>query len=422
MEKTIKGYKKFLLFFISFWFIISFPTLSFASEKKSLEYWLNEYKKNPTNNLALFNIGVSYQLINNNILALKTYKKLISKGSPLTPIAYYYISQIYLEEGDAESARIAINKIDINKLPPKTKNRILAFKNSLFTDNTEVERNSSWSGNFKAGLGMNSNPQFISNDDTSNSIEQDEQVMLLANINYESFAGNNYDLDFNYQGNLYSFNEKSESSFSTNSIGTQLSFYTPSIRFMISPNYTFQSFGGKAFSSIYSATSELKVKLWSNYFAIGISYDSIDISNDDYFYLSGQSLKPYSNFQFNLYGLFMNLRYQRQNNNFQDSDTVSPSFTADTFNLSIYKKIQSWSFNIYSQFQDRVYNYDITEGMTREDQRWIYGLELNYFITSSWSLFASGFLINNSSNFDQNTSDDKNYNQLSVITGIHYGL
>ncbi|NQZ18008.1 MAG: hypothetical protein HRT44_01940 [Bdellovibrionales bacterium] len=68
----------------------------------------------------------------------------------------------------------------------------------------------------------------------------------------------------------------------------------------------------------------------------------------------------------------------------------------------------------------REYTFDVTESAVRKDNRLSLSLYLGYRLSRSWTSFWQSSFMNNDSNFDQNTSSDRNYEQISSSLGLSY--
>ena len=413
--------KKFPIFLLSVWVVVSPYKYGWAQSNDPIFVWQQKYKEDPKQFLNVFNLAVSYQKANKYKEAIYYYRKAVKIESKLQPVAYYYLSKAYLSLDKKELAKKAIQQISIEKLPPNFKKKTIAFKNSLFVEEvlSQQQEDSFW-GNLKLGYGFNSNPQFISADDTTDDVDSDSQLLALLNLKWQASKGSRHDFSLGYNGSSQSYGNNSQSNFTYHNLSAPLNFYWSQWRLQFSPSYSYQTFGGQAFSSIVTGAMEIKRKLSSSYLSLGTSFDSIDTLNDDYFYLTGQTIGAYLRWQKQWSKTFISSTYSFGDNQYQDSDTVSPSFIAHSINFYISQRFNSWAWSWSITGQTRAYSFDVTEDDTRKDQRFWSTLSLNYLFNAHWSLFLDLYTINNNSNFDATTSSDRNFNQFSATTGFNW--
>ncbi|MCJ8277866.1 MAG: hypothetical protein HRT44_01945 [Bdellovibrionales bacterium] len=200
-------------------------------------------------------------------------------------MALYFMSQAYLKLEKINLAKKYISRINIQTLPTNLKSRVLRFKNSLYFEDV-VENAKSlenrWSDSFSMSYGFNTNPQFISADDTTEDATSEGQLGFYANVNYLASKGDNHDWTLAYTGSGRSYASNSVSNYSTNSLNLPINFYSKDMRFQVSPNFSHVTFSGKSFSDISSLNLEVKKKLSNRYASIGTYYDYIDISKIRY--------------------------------------------------------------------------------------------------------------------------------------------
>lgn len=429
MVKTTSLAKKFLIFLFSFWVAIN----AYGQTLNKMAEWQVQIENDPKDMLAHFNLGVSYHKDKQFERAIYHYKRVIKSKSGLRPIALYYISKIYKERGNIKKAKKAISYINLYKLPEKFRDRISNYKSELLVipdqtiqaeENqlikTKNEDENRLSGSATLSFGYNSNPQFISADDTTNTEESDGQMNFGLNLNYLAIIGETYDWGISYGGSGRAYNESSDSNFQTHAVNLPLNLYTKKYRFQIQPSFTFQTFSGRAFASLTSGSFEVKRKFDVGYLSLGLLYDSINNLNDDYFYLDGQMIGPYVQWQHVWLKSFLYITYGYFDNQYQDSDTVSPSYKSQNVQVSYTHNLKRWAWTLSVGNEMRTYSFDVTENDTRKDNRIWGSTSLAYSVSQSTQVFVNLSFNNNDSNFDQNNSEDKNYQQLSSNLGLNW--
>ena len=389
------------------------------------KYWKNLYKKQPNSRLNTFNLAVAYHKVKLYQKALPLYKKIIESKSKLKPIALYYSAKILqIENKDAEVKNL-LSQIDIKSLPKNLKKRVLLFKNQFFAEELlskqKTKSQKKWNGSFGMGYGANTNPQYIAADDTNEEESTEGQTSFDIYANY--FADHSDVHDFNIYFSSYGkiYSESSDSNYDSYAIGAPINYYLGSFRLQLKPTFTFDRYSGESFSNTTSGTLDFTYKYNSSYFSIGYTYDDIDILDEDnYFYLEGNASDIYFKWRYVNPKYSLSITETILDNNYQDSDTVSPSY--EGLRTSIYFRylFEESETSLSAYYETREYSFDVTENDTRKDSKITLGFYYGYFLNQNWTLSFDLTWIDNNSNFDSNNTDNKNYQQTSGSLGLKY--
>lgn len=407
-------------------FLLPSVSRSKANVSEKIQTLTETLQKEPNNILASFNLAVLYHKEKKYKSAAKYYKKVISSPSPLALVANYYMAKIFVAHNKPQRAKYYINKINITRLPKKLKAKVLDLKNTLYlreSPKAEITDEDNVSGSLSLAFGYNDNPEYTGSNDATTEASSDGQTDYAAALNYLVSQGSSHDIELSSDISGRSYFEFSNANYASYSLSAQLQSYISKFRIKLQPLVSHEIYGGEGFSNNAGGVFELTRRLGGSYLSAGYSYvDSHILDEDNFFYLEGDTTETYLQWNSSFGQSYLFLTYKWQMNNYADTDDITSSYDAHIVTLSYRYLFTQSNIDFSTTYEMRNYDFDVTEQDSREDNRLYLSFYYSYNLTTDCSLYGGGNFVLNDSNFDETTSDDKNYSQFNTSVGLKYYL
>ncbi|MBC7467246.1 MAG: hypothetical protein H7256_14745 [Bdellovibrio sp.] len=416
-------------------------TLAPSSPVQDIHYWIARTQRNPNDAMAWFNLSVLRQRDKKYDEAHTGYEKVVQLNSPLSPVALYYNSLVYVAQNNPAAAKALLVKINIEKVPIHLKTKVLGLKNKLFladfaeqkdlTDvlsdqsktaekESAVKKEKSFSGYAEINYGSNSNPQTEA-DLTSNQISSDNQTQGRLNLGYQFYANSDFEVRADYAFSATSFQKNTGSNFNYHDLVIPLSYYFDAYRFRLSPEYYQDTYGGPAFSNSLGGTLELTLRDGNSFYGLSGSSQNIKNVTTTYSYLTGSQSKvalsassEWSANSFSFAPYFTKLQYQ-------DTSTLGSSYQAFGANANYTRLELPWIFALSLGYEQRNYVKATADTFARTDKRTFAELRIGYLLNANWKLNLDASTTDNSSNFNT-TTNNRSYKQTILVGGISVGF
>lgn len=409
---------------------IATPSVGFAADKESIEYWKAQIRENPNQAINYFNLAVALRKKRKFRSAIKAFAMSIRKGSKLEPVARYYMAQIYKEKNRIDYAKSVIAEVDVNKAPENLKQRILILKNNLMFAQPEPEPEAvsdelreaqqeeappdekRFSIYLDGSYGSNDNPGYEHTPTYSN----DSQTKYSGTLGYIFWLESTYDwsANYTYSGTTYAKNDSSNSSY--HDVTLPFSYYFKYLRLRLTPEYLKDTYGSSDFSQTYGSAFDATYKDDSWQYIFYLQHLMMSMDNSTYDYLAGNVNKFKVSVKKTFESSYLSLGLAHHNYNYEDASSASSykNFVAD---LTWGMYFDNLDVTPYLAYETRRYDVVESSDTARKDSKWTYNLQIGYAFNRYLRLYADATRYDNSSN----NSTSYGYNQTTYIGGLTVG-
>lgn len=404
-------------------------------EKTTEVYWIEKIKLQPEVALNYFNLGVVLQKAGKYEEAIKNYDKAIELKSPLAPVAVFYKARAFESLGNTGTAKLLISSIEIEKVPPNFKTKVLEYKNKLYADSAieasqieykkedlnidnDYKDEKTFSAYLEVMRGTNSNPDIYA-DTQSSSISSDVQSQYRAGIDYLASVSDSHDFKLSYAFAATQFDKSTGSNYASHDVALPVSIYFESSRLKLTPMYTLDTYAGSNFSESKGADLGYTLKLNNNYLNFNVQALKIDNKTTTYSYLSGNSTKLSVSYDQRFSSSRFTTTLYRADYKYQDTSTLGSSYTSYVGWLSYMYYFNDFDFSLGGGLDSKQYVKASSVTTTRRDLKYSLNLQLGYSFATYFRIFIDGSYIKNTSNFNT-TTDDRNYQQNAISAGLSW--
>lgn len=367
--------------------------------------------------LPLFNKAVSLHQKEEYRAALKIYKRVLPHSKSMRPVVLYYMAQAYKHLGKEKVVLRILKLLSSGELPKNLRKRVDGFAEAL---KGEPPVGSPWWGAVQLSGGSNSNPEFLASDSVSEESEGQAQYDLQGQLGYEWSLTEKKTLSIYSRFQERLFQESDDSNYGTYQLASDYEWFLAGLQWVLTPDYTFLTYGGDTFSHNHGLQLRGSYSMGSTLWTMSSRWEDSHVEDEDFSYLEGTLLENYLQGWLSFGRVSYLGRVTFGDYRYTDNVNVSPSFESLRFLLQGAYQSGENVYTLGLIHELRSYLFDATENKSREDIRWTFYASVEWSLNDRWSWRGQVQWMENQSNFDETSSQDKNFQQFSVLTGPRY--